>query len=780
MKIRWRVVFQLLGGAAALVLLTGLIAPFLAADQFGKRLQTSLESALGRRVELGKVRFNLFSGFVGPGFSVTGVTIYEDPAIGAEPIAYIQDPGSLQVVPRVWALLRGHFEIGSIHLDGASINLSKSGPASEWGRWNFASLVNRSIMRDVPAIHVRNSRINFKFGDTKSVFYLMDTDLDITPPGSLGGGWKVSCEAQAARADRPAQGLGGFTLKGKWYVAPERVDLDLRVDRAGLGELTALVRGQAGGIHGTISSNLHLAGPIDGIGILGRLTIEDVHRWDLLPPGGGGWPLDIRGRLNLVSQQFELQSTSSIVPVTVYFRASDYLTQPHWAVTADWNRFPAAPVLELARHMGAQLPPKLQLSGTIDGAIGYSAGGWQGQLALHETAVTMPDSPPLRFDEAHVLFDHGHAWLSPALVRTSEQDEAHFEADYAMDANTLDLAISTDAMKVESLRAQVALAAVPWLDQLSAGQWSGVLRYHRHGDTAGWTGALAITDGRISVPGLADPLEIASARVRIDGPRVTLDRIDAQAGKVAFTGDYRFDPDAEQPHRLRIRAGQIDAADLQAELAPVLQHNPGLIARALGRSSIPEYLRQLKMDGSFQIEDLQVADAHLENLRCRLAWDITRVDLTALQAQLNGAMISGALGVNLRGRTPVYSFTGKLRGLDWQSGKLDAEGTLDTSGTGLQLLANLKSQGTFSGISFDFGTLASWRSASGSYALAWAQGAPRLRLSDLRLHTEDELYTGQGASQDDGRLQIVLTNGTHEMRMSGSLASLKVVEPPRP
>ena len=421
MKIRWRLILKLFGAAAAVVLLAGLIATYMAADQFGKRLQSSLESALGRRVQIGKVTFNLFTG---PGFSVNDVTIYEDPAIGAEPIAYIQGPGnSLEVVPSLWALVARRFEISSIRLDGASINLSKSGPASEWGRWNFAALVSRSVMREVPAIHVRNSRINFKFGETKSVFYLMDTDLDIAPPGSLGGGWKVSCEAQAARTDRPAQGLGGFTLKGKWYVAPERVDLNLQLDRAPLGELTALIRGQAGGIHGTISSDLHLAGPIDGIGILGRLTIQDVHRWDLLPPKGAGWPLDVRGRLNLTAQQLELQSTSSVVPVTVYFRASDYLAQPRWAVAVNWNRFPVAPVLELARHMGAQLPPKLQLSGTIDGAIGYSGqGSFQGQLALHDTSVSIPDSPPVLFDQAYVTVEQGNVRLSPAVVHTSDQN----------------------------------------------------------------------------------------------------------------------------------------------------------------------------------------------------------------------------------------------------------------------------------------------------------------------------------------------------------------------
>jgi len=778
MKIPWRILFKVTGTFIALVLIAGLIAPYLAADQFGKRLQASLESALGRRVQLGKVRFNLFTG---PGFSVSDVTIYEDPSIGAEPIAYIKDPGSLQVVPSFWALLTGRFEIGSIRLDGASINLSKSGPASELGRWNFAALVNRSVMRAIPAIHVRNGRINFKFGDTKSVFYLMDTDLDIAPPGSLGGGWSVACEAQAARADRPAQGLGGFILKGKWYVAPERVDLNLQLDRAGLGELTALLQGQAGGVHGTISSKLHLAGPIDGIGILGRLTIEDVHRWDLLPPRDSSLPLDVRGRLNLVAQQLELQSTSSVLPVTVYFRASDYLAQPHWAVTANWNRFPAPPVLELARHMGAELPPKLQLSGTIDGAIGYSGqGSFQGQLALHDTAVTIPDSPPVRFDQAYILFDHGHVRLSPAVVRTSDQDEARLEADYSVDDNKLELAISTDTMKVESLRAQVALAAVPWLEQVNTGQWSGILRYHRDADTAGWNGALDITGARLSVPGLADSLEIAGAHVRIDGERVTLEHLDAQAGKVAFTGEYRYDPDAERPHRLRLRATQLNAADLEAELAPSLRRSSGLIARALGRTALPEFLRDFNLEGALQVDDLQIADSHLANVRSRVVWDGARVDLINLQAQLDQATVAGALAVNLRGRGPAYAFTGKLSGLNWQSGKLNAEGTLETSGSGLQLLANLKSEGTFRGSGLDFGTLAPWRSASGAYILSWTETAPRLRLSDLRLRTEDDIYTGRGATQDDGRLLILLTNGAREMRMSGSLASLKVDETPRP
>jgi hypothetical protein len=168
----------------------------------------------------------------------------------------------MEVVPSIWSLLGGRFEIASIRLDEASINLTKSGPASEWGRWNFSSFINPSLIRTAPAIHVRNSRIHFKFGDTKHVFYLTETDLDISPSG-VSGDWKIACSAKPARTDRPAQGLGSFTLKGRWYGALGPSNW-IWVDR-GTRRVTALT---GPGVHGTLSSRPY-QGPLSNIGSLG-------------------------------------------------------------------------------------------------------------------------------------------------------------------------------------------------------------------------------------------------------------------------------------------------------------------------------------------------------------------------------------------------------------------------------------------------------------------------------------------------------------------------------
>jgi hypothetical protein len=769
--------FKLAGLIVALLLVAAVAAPYIAADRYGGRLQASLERALGRRVEL-KARLT-FSLLHGPAFRVdgnggSGVIIHEDPALGLEPIAYV---GALEVRPCLWRLLLGKFVIDSIRLEDASINLTKTGPASEWGRWNFASMVSPSMIRALPAIQVRGGRINFKFGNEKTIFYLTGADADIGPPVAIGRGWDVDCAAQLARTDRPATGLGSFHLKGKWYVEPERVDLNLAISDTGLNELTALMRGEPGGIHGDVSAQLHLAGPVDGIGVLGRLRIDDVHRWDLLPTRSSGLPLDIRGRIDLIKQQVYLESNSTRdvpLPISVRLRITDYLSQPHLALGLNWNHFPAGPLMQLARDMGAQFPPKLELAGTVDGAMGYSGQGTlQGTLGFHGAALAIPDSPPLRFEDAYLVIDHGHVRLSPASVLSAAGERATLEADYSIDDEILDLAIATASMNVASLRSQVALAAVPWLDKLESGEWSGQLRYRLSSRKSAWSGDLDVRNAQIAVPGLADPLLLASAHARLDGSHLALGKIDARAGKIAFTGDYQYESEAPRPHRVRLRADTLDAADLEAEFQPTLRRDSSLIARAFGRSSVPAWMKQRAVEGSITVNRLELGTAAVDDLKARLVWDVSRVELDNLSGSIGGAPLSGKAAISLRGAHPVYSLDARVKGLDLPYGSLDAQVSADTQGTGPQLLANLRAEGTMSAAALDFGTALPWRCVSGTFSFAWSGSTPKLRLAALRFNTGGEIYTGQGVTQDGGRLLLTLTNGPKEVRISGLPSALK-------
>jgi hypothetical protein len=150
------------------------------------------------------------------------------------------------------------------------------------------------------------------------------------------------------------------------------------------------------------------------------------------------------------------------------------------------------------------------------------------------------------------------------------------------------------------------------------------------------------------------------------------------------------------------------------------------------------------------------------------------VQLEAIQAKLDGAAFTGRLDVNLRGSRPNYKLTAKVKGVAWQNGKVDLDASLDTFGTGTQLLTNLTADGTFSGANIDVAGLAPLRAAAGTYNLSWWQSGPRLRLTGLNLRTDDDAYTGRGSTQEDGRLLVLLTSGAKEMRVTGTLAKLKI------
>src|SRR5439155_3152975 len=153
-------------------LIAGVAAPFLNADGFAGRIGRSLEASLGRKVKIGKVRFNLFGG---PGFTVSDVEIGEDPAFGIEPIARLDSPdGSLDARLQLKSLWSGKLQWASVRLNQPIVNLVKGSS----GHWNFEPMLTPNLVSVLPRIAVRDAHINFKFGDTKSIFNIENVDLE--------------------------------------------------------------------------------------------------------------------------------------------------------------------------------------------------------------------------------------------------------------------------------------------------------------------------------------------------------------------------------------------------------------------------------------------------------------------------------------------------------------------------------------------------------------------------------------------------------------------------
>ena len=177
-------------------------------------------------------------------------------------------------------------------------------------------------------------QVDFKFGDTESIFYIANVELDAVAPSGSAADWYVQFRGEPARTDGPSRGYHRQSLTGSGHWRPDRVNFDLqenRKERAQRGQ-RADFRPRRGHTPGTIASRIRLTGPSNDIRI-GQGWAQDLHRWDQFPMQGDGWPLDFRGHLDVTTQRLEMESQSELLPIAVRYRVADYLSQPHWAVS---------------------------------------------------------------------------------------------------------------------------------------------------------------------------------------------------------------------------------------------------------------------------------------------------------------------------------------------------------------------------------------------------------------------------------------------------------------
>lgn len=787
MRLRKKTIWRLLGLAAFLVLAAGLIAPQLDAGRFGSRVRASLQEALGRQVDLDKVHLDLFNG---PGFSADGVTIHEDPRVGIEPFVYAE---SLEATVSFTSFWTGKLEFSKLRLVNPQVTLARP----QFGPWNIEGLLARTVGAvpagiRLPEIQIRGGRINFKIGDTKSVFYLTEALLDATPPSSLGGEWRLRFEGQPARTDRSAYGFGNFAARGRWRPDPRtggQVDVSLDLEKSSLAELIRLVHGHDVGVHGQVTSHARLTGPVSDVQISGRMQIADIHRWDLLPPYGDVWPLDYRGRLDLASQTLEVETVppagGGALPVSVRVRASGHLKPPVWGALVTLDRLPLEPLPQVARHMGLVLPPALALHGDLTGVLGYSPGaGLQGRVVAHETEVKMPDSPAIRLERADLVFDGERLLLSPTAFRLpvtresppgpARRDRALLEASYSWKDQTFDAAIVTASLSVPEPGSAWArlLGAVPLMQNCRQGVWKGYLGYHQQGERpGGWTGTVVVANTEFPVPGLADPLAVTKARIVVRDGDATLDRMSGRLGAAELTGEYHYRPKAARPHQFRISVPELEAVELERLLLPALRRDESFLTRALrlGRNRIPDWLEARHADGTLEIGALSLGDLRLANVRARLRWDAAAIEATEIAAQWGDGLIDGQFSANLRRAVPSYRVTARFRSVNWMGGQWDGKGSLESSGTGPDLARSLRLEGSFEGRSISLVAGTEFKSVSGSCLFTVARGLPQFKCADVQAVVGEEVYQGQGATAPDGRVYFQLTDGQKQMRVSGTL-----------
>ncbi len=761
-----------------LLLVIAVTAQYLPLNFLKPPVERALQRGLDRQVEVGEVHLGLFGV---PGFTLDDVTIHEDPRAGIEPFAYVN---SLDARIRWLSLFRHRLEFAYLNLGDATLNLVKT----DEGPWNFQFLLDSAAggRARVPAIRMREGRVNFKFGDIKSVFYFNDADLDVAPSGD--GAVEVSFEGSPSQTDRAQQDFGRFFLDGNWNPSrTPRFNMNVDLERSSLPEAVRLIDPRGFGLHGTIALQAQLSGSPSGLDVSGQLQIDDVHRWDLVPKGGG-WKLPFKGTLDLHGETLQLASDPA-EPVALSFRAWNFLSRTQWEAGLNLNQVPLAALVEVARHLGTPLPDQLEANGSVSGTLSYEDGGLAGQVHLAGASLKLPDVRPLSAASATLDIGEGSVRLEKSTIEIGERESAEVEANYGFlapagsPAPDLDLRITTRGMNISDMR-MFGLAAIPLLDQTRQGSWRGWARYQSSGlgsgpagGTAaggiqGWSGEYDLLNARIPVEGLADPLRIQSASVKLNGARVAVTKIRAQVGAIAFRGDYRWEPATVHPHKFNLAVPEADVAELARLLAPTLDRERGFLARTLrlGPSPMPGWLTARRADGTLAIGTLTAGNTTLSVNQARLLWDagivrLAGIDATMLSPNFAGAGLTGDVQADLSGAVPHYRFDGKLRDVPYKGGKVDFDGSLDAQGEGLDLLDSLHAEGHLRARSIAFSADADFPTASACFEL---QGL-RWKLGSVEISQGGETYYGTGSSQPDGKLVLDLVKGSRSLHFSGPL-----------
>jgi hypothetical protein len=776
--------------ASLVVIAAGLAAPHLRANRLRPRIQAALEAALKRPVHIVKdVHLNLFTG---PGFTAEQVLIDDDPASGIEPFANVD---ALRARVSLSSLLRGKLVFSSLYLDSPSVNLVKM-PS---GAWNIEPLLSHTSPGNgsggggnsgrrlaVPDIQISGGRLNFKFGDTKSVFYVSSADVDIYP--NERGDVVIRFSGEPARTDRGSQSFGEISARGLLHSNPDgeaHLNMGLRLERTAISELVRLFNGRDFGMHGFTIADAQLDGPLSKLEISGNVNINDIHRWDLMPAKGDGWTLHYKGTLDLPGHQMDLATVASEgqpQPVSVKLHLADYLGAAKWSANVLFQDLPAASLVETARHMGAPLPAGIRVDGKVNGAIGYSnEQGPLGQVSLNDASLKFPDAGSASFDSAQVSIGNNAIVLAPVEMRSDTGSSAEIEGEYALDNSRAALRITTRQFTsrqfattgIQSGAETVGATSIPLLEALRQGSWKGWIAFERKDEGAGaWSGEYELQNAVLDVPGLASPVRFQSASVRMGDGQIQISRIHARIGAMRLEGEYRYDPDARRPHHLRVSSPEVQLPELEKLMLPTLRHDEdGFFARTfrLRSAPLPKWLEERRVDASLDVGNVLIGDAPIGALQTHLLWDGPTLVLSDIACTLDRMSASGTVTLSLDQANPAYRLSGSVENLDYRSGQLDVDGELETKGIGEDLLLNVRSDGTFEGRGIALSADTLIREISGSYRITQLSGIPRLQLTNLQVLQGVDALIGQGASQADGHLVLDLASGRRQVHLNGML-----------
>ncbi len=693
--------------------------------QLRSRIAGSIGSALGRRVSLDNVSLHFLPR---PGFDLKGLVIYDDPAFSAEPMVRAQE---VSAAIRFRSLLRGRLEMARLSASEPNINLVRN----HEGHWNLASLIERnaripaaptgkpaSERRPVfPYLEASGARINFKLGQTKKSFALMDADVALWQDSE--NSWSARMKAEPVRTDFNLTDTGLLQIDATWQRAPSLQSTPVRIAMqwkdGQLGQITQLLSGKDRGWRGGLNFTANLSGTAEALRVESRTAIEDFRRYDIVGSEKMRLGAACSGRYNaLTSTVADLLCESPVSGGTLRLRGTFAASAqtPVYDLTLEVEKVPLSSVVRWLRQVKKQIPGDLTASGLLNAEFRATRNGppvpEDARLLLLEQFTGTGAATDVRLSsnagKDEVVFGtipltlvsraitagdsqagrHGHA-------RTEEKDlepaETHLRVGQA--AVTMNAAapvnaggwISADGyrfflrgdMELKNLfrlddllglgMARPAAAGAAKLDVSVSGPWQGFV-------PPAALGTAQLRNVRAEMRGLNTPIEIGSATMSLTADAVLMQKISARIGSTHWSGGVtaprQCAASGAAPNcvfQFDLTADQLSTGDLAEWFTPHPKKHPWYRILNFDSNSNNTQgfspLLAIEARGNLQVDRFGLKKMLATEVGAQAAVDGGKITLTGLHGQLLQGMHQGNWTIDLSSQPPRYQGGGALKNI---------------------------------------------------------------------------------------------------------------------
>lgn len=652
-----------------------------------RTLTAYLQSAFGRPVEVGSYDFSVLDGFA---LEANSVTVGEDLRFGQE---YFLRADSITLRLRWASLLRGRVEFGTVSLQKPSLNLVRNSA----GEWNLAQWLPRPAVAPTripvgPAfpssslrfgrVEVEGGRINFKDGDEKLPFALLD--VKGTAETDRPGRWRVNFEVQPWRAALVMQQTGTIRLSGDFGGTSSRLlpaTLDINWSDASLSDVLRLAKGDDDGVRGLFALQANAHTDETGAWVLNtRAQIQRIRRWDLVErPDSPSLAVNARIDWTPAAPFFEITQASLDAP------------HSHASVKGRWYWRREAPSARTAiiPVQVAYADADLDTADLLASLRAFHPGvadnvAVRGFVHAHTALLQWPpriisadvssrgaelSAPnlrhPARLGELQIRYDKGATTLAPVALSFGSPDDAlRFESAPPKGRSAAGAPVAHLTANVSDVHDVLAAAgALGW--NLAKGwdvsgparadlRWQGN-EYPWRASPVGfinWGAGPGVATVRVPFLNLPIGNINATSEWKPGSRHTTI--TSAEAFGAHWTGALDRAASDDGGWKFSLAADHLAAADLDRWMNPAWRESfLGRVLPFLSPRPVPAAPENLEASGRLTIDQLALAPLAVRKLQGDLLIDGRHVALTKASGQFYGGQVSGTLDADLAA-TPAY------------------------------------------------------------------------------------------------------------------------------